>query len=105
MSSITAQIETALIRGTLAELAWRFESLNRLQLLNEEQLRVFEDLSAGLGVEKLVNIVTVPASGTNPLTFHLEASQELLEFVATLRALESDARSLYPAKATTGDAQ
>ncbi|MFO0157907.1 MAG: hypothetical protein ACK51V_02580 [bacterium] len=105
MSSITAQIETALIRGTLAELAWRFESLNRLQLLNEKQLRVFEDLSAGLGVEKLVNIVTVPASGKNPLTFHLEASQELLEFVATLRALESDARSLYPAKATTGDAQ
>ncbi|MFN5191303.1 MAG: hypothetical protein ACK5DL_09230 [Burkholderiales bacterium] len=105
MSSITAQIETALIRGTLAELAWRFESLNRLQLLNEKQLRVFEDLSAGRGVEKLVKIVTVPASGTNGLTFQIEASDELLELVATLRALESDARSLYPAKATTGDAQ
>jgi hypothetical protein len=103
MSSITAQIETALIRGTLAELAWRFNSLNRLRLLNEKQLRVFEDLSAGLGVEKLVNIVTVPASGKNPLTFHLEASQELLEFVATLRALESDARSRHPAEATTGE--
>jgi hypothetical protein len=99
--TITLGLDSAPLQCAFQELAARFESLYRSELLDEQLRRHLGDLGAGIGVEKMFKTVTVPASGAYGLALQLQPSDELLSLIATLRALERKGDVVHEDKAST----